>query len=396
MSPAKRRFVAILILALLFAAACNRPGSVATPTLSGVDSINTAAALTVVARLTQVGGDPATPVGETPLSLTPSAPTQTTGTPPAAGATVTPAPSGEACDRVRFLQDVTYPDDTPVAPGQTFIKTWRLENAGTCTWTTGYDLVFTGGEQMGAPASVPLETSVAPGATVDVSVPLTAPQAAGTHTGTWKLRNEEDQVFGIGPENEPFFVQIVVREGGGGDEGGSGRPDSGLVFDFLVKAPAAAWFSRSSGGEPASLAFDGAESDPNGTVKFISGIPLETGADSGKLLLMIPRNEGGGLVYGFFEPFTVRSGDTFRARIGFVIPSGACKGGPYLFQLVYREGDDIGELGEWREACDGRLSPVEVDLSPLRGRTVELGLVVRAVDSFSGDWPIWSSPRIER
>src|SRR5690606_35331437 len=120
-----------------------------------------------------------------------------------------------------------YPDDTPVAPGQTFIKTWRLENAATCTWTTGYDQVFTGGESMGAPASVPLETSVAPGATVDVSVTLTAPQAAGTHTGTWKLRNEEDQVFGIGPENEPFFVQIVVREGGGGDEGGSGRPDSG-------------------------------------------------------------------------------------------------------------------------------------------------------------------------
>ncbi len=397
MSPAKRRSVAILILALLFAAACNRPGSVATPTLSGVDSINTAAALTVVARLTQVGGDPATPVGETPLSLTPNPPTETTASPPTAGATVTPGPGGEACDRVRFLQDVTYPDDTPVAPGQSFIKTWRLENAGTCTWTTGYDLVFTGGEQMGAPASVPLEASVAPGETVDVSVTLTAPEAPGTHTGTWKMRNEEDQVFGIGPENEAFFVQVLVREGGGdGDDEESGSPDTGLVFDFLVKAPAASWFSRSGGGQPASLAFDGAESDANGAVKFLTEIPLETGADSGKLLLMIPRNEGGGLVYGFFEPFTVRSGDTFLARIGFVIPSGACQGGVFLFQLVYREGDDIGELGEWRESCDGRLSPIEVDLSALRGRTVELGLVVRAGDSFSGDWPIWSSPRIER
>lgn len=401
MSSAYRRSVLFLILALLLVSACNRPGSVATPTLTGVESINTAAALTVVARLTQVSGAPATLAGETPFSLTPaptSASTALASEQPSPGATVTPAPGGEsACDRVRFVQDVTYPDDTLVAPGQTFIKTWRLENAGSCNWTTGYELVFTGGEQMGAPSTVPLPAGAAPGETLDVSITLTAPQAAGTHTGNWKLRNEEDQVFGIGAENEPFYVQIQVSEGGGaGDQGGQQAPDSGLVYDFLVKAQTAEWFSQSSGGSPVALAFGGAENDPNGTVKYASGVPLETGAEAGKLLLMIPKNEPDGIVYGFFEAFTVRNGDHFLARIGFLALSGACTGGQSLFQLVYREGDDINELGEWSESCDGRLAPIEIDLSPLRGKTIQLGLVVRAGETFAADWAIWSSPRIER
>jgi hypothetical protein len=301
---------------------------------------------------------------------------------------------------VRFVQDVTYPDDTPVAPGQTFIKTWRLENAGTCTWTTGYELVFTGGEQMGAPASTALPADVAPAGTIDVSVTLTAPSAAGTHTGDWKLRNEEDQVFGIGPENEPFYVQIQVTEGaasgGGTATAGSSVPDSGLVFDFLVKAPTAEWMSGSGSGNRAPLGFGGAENDPNGAAKFMTDVPLETGANSGKLLLTVPKNEPDGLVYGIFEPFTVRRGDHFLARVGFMVPSGACQGGEAIFQVVYREDSDINELGEWRESCNGRLTVIDIDLSELRGRTVQFGLVVRAGDSAAGDLAIWNSPRIER
>jgi len=39
--------------------------------------------------------------------------------------------------------------------------------------------------------------------------------------------------------------------------------------------------------------------------------------------------------------------------------------------------------------------PVEVDLSDLKGKTLQFILVVKADGSSSDDWAIWNSPRIE-
>ena len=101
-----------------------------------------------------------------------------------------PQPSTTDCDLVEFVSDVTVPDNSNADPGQNFAKVWRLRNAGSCTWTSGYDLVFHSGDQMGAPASLQLTSgTVAPGGTVDVSVDLTAPTSAGTYQGFFKLRN---------------------------------------------------------------------------------------------------------------------------------------------------------------------------------------------------------------
>ncbi len=53
------------------------------------------------------------------------------------------ASAAQACtDRAQFVADVTVPDGTRYDPGATFTKTWRLRNAGTCTWTTSYTMVF--------------------------------------------------------------------------------------------------------------------------------------------------------------------------------------------------------------------------------------------------------------
>lgn len=45
------------------------------------------------------------------------------------------------CDLAQFVKDVTIPDGTLLSPVQTFYKTWRLKNVGTCTWS-GYSVVF--------------------------------------------------------------------------------------------------------------------------------------------------------------------------------------------------------------------------------------------------------------
>lgn len=115
------------------------------------------------------------------------------------------------CERVRFVDDVTIPDNTVMAPGQTFRKTWRIQNAGSCAWSQSYQLVYTSGEAMGTIYAVNLPQAVAPGETVDVSVDLTAPYSYGTYQSNWNLRSPSGNVFGTSnSENNAIWVKIVV------------------------------------------------------------------------------------------------------------------------------------------------------------------------------------------
>ena len=67
------------------------------------------------------------------------------------------------CDQAQFVSDLTAPDGSSFASGAAFTKTWRLMNAGTCTWTTSYNLVWAGGDALGSPAPVKLPVNVVPG-----------------------------------------------------------------------------------------------------------------------------------------------------------------------------------------------------------------------------------------
>ena len=137
----------------------------------------TAAAATAAAALTQTAIATLTPRG-----------TSTATVPP-------PVSTGDAA---AWVADVTIPDNTDVAPGQVFVKTWRIQNTGVTTWTTDYDLVFISGERMGTTTEVACPSSVAPGQQVDISVTLTAPTTLGTYTGYWKMRNATGGLFEYG------------------------------------------------------------------------------------------------------------------------------------------------------------------------------------------------------
>ncbi|MCL4868960.1 MAG: hypothetical protein KJ063_08335 [Anaerolineae bacterium] len=118
-----------------------------------------------------------------------------------------------ACsNRVTFVADVTIPDNTVLAPGQEFVKTWRLRNSGDCTWTTAYALEFVEGDAMGFTGSQFLATAIGPGQEVELSVTLKAPAAPGSYRSDWQLSNERGVFFGLGANaNVSFYVQIVVR-----------------------------------------------------------------------------------------------------------------------------------------------------------------------------------------
>ncbi|MGB7538966.1 MAG: NBR1-Ig-like domain-containing protein [Anaerolineales bacterium] len=116
------------------------------------------------------------------------------------------------CNWAQFIADVTYPDDSEMGILDHFTKTWRLKNIGSCAWTSGYSLVFVSGDQMGAPASQPLTSgTVAPGATIDISVELVTPAEPGTYQAFFKLRASDSAIFGIGPDADgAFWVRVLV------------------------------------------------------------------------------------------------------------------------------------------------------------------------------------------
>jgi hypothetical protein len=101
---------------------------------------------------------------------------------------------GTCTNNAAYVSDVTVPDGTILAPGQTFNKIWRMRNNGTCAWETGYQFVFVGGEAMTTSTSI-LVPYTAPGATADMLVPMTAPTGGGTHTGQWRMK-ASDAAFG--------------------------------------------------------------------------------------------------------------------------------------------------------------------------------------------------------
>lgn len=161
------------------------------------------------------------------LTVTPSPTTSLTPTAPATlaigNATSTPGKlifsgsgtPGRPCNQAEAGSpiDITIPDDSEFSPGDSFVKTWKLVNTGTCTWTTLYSANFFYGDRMDASREVPLQEAVLPEQEVEISIEMLAPKAPGTYQGNWKLSSENGELFGIGPNaDSPFWVRIVVVE----------------------------------------------------------------------------------------------------------------------------------------------------------------------------------------
>jgi uncharacterized protein YkwD len=143
---------------------------------------------------------PPTRQGFVPSTLTPTL--EATAAPTLA---ITAPPN--CTDGAILLRDVTIQDNTQARAGETFVKTWELQNVGTCPWVN-YTLVFAAGDRMDAPDSAPVPTTLED-EKVEVSVELTAPTASGTYTGFFSLRNANDRAVAIGTE-QTFWVKVIV------------------------------------------------------------------------------------------------------------------------------------------------------------------------------------------
>jgi hypothetical protein len=285
------------------------------------------------------------------------------------------------CDKIKFVGDVTTPDNTSFNPGVAFVKTWRIKNAGTCTWNPAYSLVFKSGDPMGGPAFVSLTRKVAPGQIIDVSINLVAPGIPGTYRGAWQMRNANGRLFGTGSAIDPsIWVQIKVNK----------TALEGTIYDFVANVCAAEWSSTAS-----KLPCPGKDGDRNGFVLKVKEPKLEDGSSySLPGLLTFPQNLENGSIQGVYPPIFVKPGDRFQSIVN--CESGA-KGCLVLFRLDYQIGNgpifsfwSIGEVNE------GKYFQANVDLSPFAGEEVKFVLQVQAFGPPTGDRALWVAPRIVR
>jgi len=181
--------IGIIILVTSRQTANNR----AAPTFN-VDAIYTAAYQTIAVE--QTAQQASNPPTTTPVP-SPSAMTEVTSPMPINTLVLSTSTSGVAggCANSIYISDVTIPDGTVMSPGQTFTKTWAVQNTGSCAWNTSYKLGFAFGTAMSG-ASTAIPQSVAPGAQTQISVNLVAPSSLGNYTGNWRLQNDQGQYFG--------------------------------------------------------------------------------------------------------------------------------------------------------------------------------------------------------
>jgi hypothetical protein len=182
----------------LLLSACRSAAPEATTPTTDPNAVFTAAASTANAEMTRIAASTPSPAPATATSTT--QPPTATVSPTAAAttpATTTVLTAAPGADKAQWVADVTVPDGANYQPNATFVKTWRLQNTGSSTWTPTYSLVFVSGAPMTQTTKVPINQEVGPGQTVDVSVNMTAPSDPGNYKGFWKVANDQGAAFEV-------------------------------------------------------------------------------------------------------------------------------------------------------------------------------------------------------
>ncbi len=384
-----KSLLVITVLALALTA-CSLPFVGGNPTPGGSQP-QTNVEATVSARLTQIAFDTLVAqmtqqamVTPTPLPTNTPWPTPTQAVPTATAIPPTPTAIPVPCHQASFIDDVTIKDKTSMTAGDPFIKTWRIKNTGTCSWTKDYRIVFLNGNAMNAPASVAFPANVNPGNTVDLSVPMNAPGTTGDYTGSWMLKAANGTTFGVGAGgNVPLTVVIKVITV-------PVSKDTHIIYDFVKNYCSAQWRTNAGFINCPSNGFD----FQNGSITRSYAPVLESGTvDDEGALQTVPATGGDGMIQGQYPSMIIHSGDVFAASLLCSNKMTSCS---VTFELSYMEkgGSTKTVLGTWNKTLDGTILPVTVDLSSLDGKDVIFFLKVMSQGNSKEDLAQWMAARV--
>jgi hypothetical protein len=387
----------IAIVVLLVGLACNlskrvvqepiTPGNLFTQAAQTMSAqLTLSSTQGALARLTELAR-PAT-LTPTALPLMPSAtlPTATqalnTYTPFPTFTEVVPTstPTPALCDHASFVKDVSVPDGTTITTGVEFTKIWRLRNIGTCSWNKNYALMFTDGDYMGTSKSYPINSVIDPGETVDIDVDLRAPTTPDKYTSYWMLMNTSDKLFGVG-KNAKDAIWVSIK---------AVAPNLDWATDFATNLCLATWTSSAD-----DLPCPGNTKSDLGSVNLLMTPYLENNRHEDEpTLLTRPEPVKDGWIRGVYPLYKVNNKDFFEADIGCLNGYNGCK---VKFTLQYQvPGNAVKPLGEWQEVYDGHITHVQVDLSFLEGKSVNIILIVTNNAKNSDGFAFWFTPGIHR
>ncbi len=334
---------------------------------------------TVVAELTQMAVMTNTPQPtNTPAATNTPLPPTATPVPP----TATPVPI--PCNAATYISDVTIKDGTTLYASESFVKTWRVKNVGSCSWTKEYKIFFFGGNQMGAGSAIAFPKVVNPGESVDLSITMTAPSSTGDFAGSWMLKAANGTVFGVGKGYDvPLSVNINVAV-----LPTSHDPD--IRFDFVKYMCDANW--RTNGG---SIGCPSAGVDTkNGSITRTYAPVLDGGVvDDEGAIFTVPAAGGDGMIIGKYPKMAIIAGDRFRALMSCTNNVPKCS---VTYELLYNEdgSSTVVSLGTWDKKAGDAFTRVDVDLSTLAGKTIVFYLKVSSKGDSTNDVVLWEAPRI--
>ncbi len=214
----KNKLFAITCIGMFLFASC-APAKPSTPT-PDIAFITTSAAQTVAVNFTLTAESAAptsTPIPHSTPTLTPTVkatsslvPTQI-GNP---GATQIILCNEFSWDDTTV--DVNIPDNTQMTAGQSFVKTWKIKNSGTCTWDTGYKIIYGGYSTQMSGQPQPLPVPVTSGQEIEISVNFVAPAQPGSYLSAWELADANGvPIFGSNIQGtyhaKPLIVKIIVK-----------------------------------------------------------------------------------------------------------------------------------------------------------------------------------------
>ena len=390
----KRAFLYLfLVLIFMGLTACNLtkqfvnptdPSSVSTLAMQTVQALATEQAFsTMVSNATEVSNLPTTIViDQTETSLVQN-------TPVVASPTNTPIPTFTTIpmDKAAFVKDVTYPDNTVIASGTEFTKTWRLRNEGQTTWSADYELIFSSGNAMDGKAASKIGFVIKPGETIDLSIDLKSPTNSGEYKGEWMLRTPGGKIFGVGDKADKSFWVIINVE----NYQTESVPSSIYPLDFVAKVCNAQWKSTYSA---VRIPCDSDKSMTKAFVAVLSKPKLENGnVDDERTLHMHLEGDNGSWMQGFYPALIINDGAYFSSLVGCLDGSKSCNVSISLDARI--DGGSPINLGKWVETYDGKMTKIDIDLSAYAGKSVELILGISNRSSTTSDM-FWLAPRVEQ
>lgn len=327
---------------------------------------------TAVAQLTLLAASPTLP--PEPPTFPPTIPPTNPPQP------VSPTPTPVPCYQAEILAELSTPPNSVLPVGAAFTKSWSIQNTGSCTWTQQLGLALSGGDPMGISTFHPIGNQVEPGERLNLSITMTAPSFPGTHQGNWFLRSPNGEMFGSGP-NADIPLQVIIR---------TIQPVAfpANTYDLTFSMCTASWESGTG-----SLGCPGLAGDPLGSVSLLEQPSLESGLNSETAFLTRPNLAIDGWIRGRFPAYYVSDFDHFITEVGCLNGSPNCH---LTFQVDYRATDgSSGRLGRWREAYDGQTTMIDIDLSGLAGKAIQLILTVENMGNANNANAFWLLPRIQ-